>query len=551
MKARRFASLVLTASASLAVMSAGGAVRAEAATVRHYAILVANNQGGAGTVDLRYAEADARKLAQVLREIGGYRDRDIVTLVGAGRDEVLRALDALEERIRGEADATSAGSSSSLLFYYSGHAKQGHLRLGSTQLSMAEIRRRLSTSKARVRLGILDSCESGAITREKGGRRGKSFLLDVDDRDTAKGLILISSSSADESSQESDEIGGSFFTHYLTSGLRGDADASGDQRITLGEVYAYAYHKTVNTTASTRSGPQHPSFSYDLEGQGDLVLTDLSQGTSGIFFPPRLAGDYMVFDLDRDQVALEISKREGEARRLALPVGHYVVKRRRQDHLEMARFTISRPDDHYEVDESKMAKVAFEDDYAKGIVLRSELESKRPRLGLSAIAVYQSFLSGATRRELFAPIFLVGVSGEISALLGTSLTLDFELLVGGRRDRTLALQSLELSYDFFEAQAALSITWSKSVGPVALAAGPRLAGLYMRRSFPNNEVLSAHPQDHFGLSPGLGASATWFLTDARNLSVEGIGRLGCLPFSVDDNRTLFYAEVGLAVGWRL
>lgn len=526
-------------------LDAAGVRSAFAASTRHYALLVANNQGGPDTVELRYAEADARKLARVLRELGGYQQSDIVTLVGADKDEVVRQLDELERKMRSETPSADRQTSASLLFYYSGHAKENELRLGSTRLSMTELRHRLSTSTARIRLGIIDACESGSITREKGGRRGQSFLLDVDDRDTARGLILISSSSENESSQESDEIGGSFFTHYLTSGLRGDADTSGDQRITLGEVYAYAYHKTVSTTASTRSGPQHPSFSYDLEGQGDLVLTDLSRGTSGIFFPPAIEGDYMVFDLDRDHVALEVSKREGEARRLALPPGHYVVKKRRIDHLEMARFTISDRAGHYEVDDSQMEKVAFEDDYAKGVVLRRQIEGNRTRFGLRVVGAYQSFLSGAARRELFPPVFLIGGGAEVTFLFGTSLTLD--VMFGGQGDQTLTLEKIDLSYDFFEAQAGISLLWSIDAGPATFGAGPRIAGLYMKRSFPNNAVLSAHPQDHFGLSPGLVTSAAWSLSDHPRLGIEAIGRFGFLPFSVDDNRALFYAELGVSL----
>ena len=44
-------------------------------------------------------------------------------------------------------------------------------------------------------------------------------------------------STSSDASQESDEIGGSYFTHYLVSGMRGAADANGDQLVTLAEVY--------------------------------------------------------------------------------------------------------------------------------------------------------------------------------------------------------------------------------------------------------------------------------------------------------------------------
>ena len=48
--------------------------------------------------------------------------------------------------------------------------------------------------------------------------------------------MLLSSSGADELSQESRALAGSVFTHHLVSGLRGAADENGDERIAQGEA---------------------------------------------------------------------------------------------------------------------------------------------------------------------------------------------------------------------------------------------------------------------------------------------------------------------------
>lgn len=69
-----------------------------------------------------------------------------------------------------------------------------------------------------------------------------------------------SPSSADEAAQESDRIGGSFFTHALVSGMRGAADASGDGKITLTEAYRFAFEETLQRTAQTQFGSQHPAY---------------------------------------------------------------------------------------------------------------------------------------------------------------------------------------------------------------------------------------------------------------------------------------------------
>lgn len=195
------------------LLGLGLATSAEAGQPRRFALLVGNNQGSGETVELRYAESDVQKLAGVLRDLGGFRSEDLVILLGKKAPDFTSALEQLEAKIAAEAEP---GVPTTLLFYYSGHAKQGQLLLGPTRVSMAFLRERLQRSAADIKIGILDACESGAITREKGGRRGPSFLFDLGDQEAAKGMILIGSSSEDEASQEADELGGSFCPHYLT-----------------------------------------------------------------------------------------------------------------------------------------------------------------------------------------------------------------------------------------------------------------------------------------------------------------------------------------------
>ena len=60
------------------------AAASPASTVPHpfaYGILVGTNVGGAGQQTLRYAEDDARKMADVLRQLGRYGSADLRVLV--------------------------------------------------------------------------------------------------------------------------------------------------------------------------------------------------------------------------------------------------------------------------------------------------------------------------------------------------------------------------------------------------------------------------------------------------------------------------------------
>jgi hypothetical protein len=87
------------------------------------------------------------------------------------------------------------------------------------------------------------------------------------------GLAVLAASASHEDAQESDEIRGSYFTHALVSGLMGAADQDGDGAISLGEAYQYAYATTLRATSRTRFGSQHPTFRFEMSGQGAVVLT--------------------------------------------------------------------------------------------------------------------------------------------------------------------------------------------------------------------------------------------------------------------------------------
>jgi uncharacterized caspase-like protein len=79
----------------------------------------------------------------------------------------------------------------------------------------------------------------------------------------------------DESSQESDRLRGSFFSHHLVNALRGAADRNGDGRITLAEAYEYTHAQTLRASVQTVS-LQHPTYAYDVKGSGDPLLTTVA-----------------------------------------------------------------------------------------------------------------------------------------------------------------------------------------------------------------------------------------------------------------------------------
>lgn len=296
-----------------------GSVAARAdASPRRVAVVVGNNSGGPSQTKLRYAERDARRMARVLKQLGGVGE--IKLLVGASAARLRKALRGLAESHKG------LKNSLTFLFYYSGHADGRALLMGNTRLPVSELRRTVSAFPARTSVTIIDACQSGAATRGKGGRVVPIVDVRFDDR-TPKGRVTITSSARGENSQESDSLMASFFTHYLLSGLRGAADHSGDGKVSLEEAYGYAYQQTVAKTSGTLRGAQHPSYSIDLKGAGQLVLTWLSKGKGHLVLPKRVQGVYYVHAAATGAMVVEVLKRSGQKLRVALAPGRYRVRK--------------------------------------------------------------------------------------------------------------------------------------------------------------------------------------------------------------------------------
>lgn len=283
---------------------------AQAEVVRR-ALLVGANDGGLDLPTLRYTQNDVDRMRQVLTELGGFADEDIIVLQGADRATLeveLEGLPALEE-------------DDLFLFYYSGHADARGLRLGDELYPFDTLKGHFARIDADVKLGILDACRSGQITQAKGAVVVDPFLQQGLD---ASGEAWITASSGDELAQESRSLEGSFFTHHLVAGLRGAAD-NGDGVVSLGEAYSYAYTQTVERTSAT-GVTQHPEYDFRLAGKGDLALTQLSTATSQVTLSAGYGGEIAIL---RDGILVaEVNKPVDQEMTLALQPGTYTLRRR-------------------------------------------------------------------------------------------------------------------------------------------------------------------------------------------------------------------------------
>ncbi|MGH2901693.1 MAG: caspase family protein, partial [Solirubrobacteraceae bacterium] len=216
----------------------------------------------------------------------------------------------------------------------SGHGDADALHLGDTRLPLRELEALVRGSPAGIRILVIDSCRSGSITRVKGGSPAPPLVIGATTSPLqGEGMIVLTASTLSEDAQESDQLGGSFFTHYLLSGLRGAADENGDHVITVAELFSYTHDQTVVASSRTLAGTQHPTFRYDLRGRADLALADLGEGSErGMLTLPRGATWLIMRIAPVRSVVGEVAA-DARQRTLSLRPGTYAVRGRARDAL--------------------------------------------------------------------------------------------------------------------------------------------------------------------------------------------------------------------------
>ncbi len=168
-----------------------------------------------------------------------------------------------------------------LVLYFSGHGikdELGSLYLafktqsahvcGATAIKSDYIREAMDQSRSKRQVLILDCCNSGAFPpgtkAELGGSMGMTKAFQ------GYGRFVLTASDATQFAWEGDQVIGetenSLFTHFLVKGLKGEADSDGDGKITVDELYDYAYDQISRVTPN-----QTPTKSA-AKVEGEIVL---------------------------------------------------------------------------------------------------------------------------------------------------------------------------------------------------------------------------------------------------------------------------------------
>lgn len=204
---------------------------------------------------LRYPDDDAYRIYAFLRSPEG----------GALPEDQIRILvdeDATKHNIKTTMEDifSKAGPNDLVFFYFSGHGLKGSFLpidfdgVGN-KLYHEEVNDILNRSPAKYKLCIADACHSGSLLAMRGGDRETNLLSTYYETlaQAKAGTALLMSSKSEETSLESSGLRQGVFSHFLTRGLKGEADFNKDKIVTVQELFDFVQSNVRSYTGNRQS----------------------------------------------------------------------------------------------------------------------------------------------------------------------------------------------------------------------------------------------------------------------------------------------------------
>lgn len=285
---------------------------------------------------LRYPELDLQRFTEAMSSMAGVPPAQIVTVKDGGRKAARSAFQQAAKLIK---MMGPSAEKSKFVFYYSGHSDSKGLHFTDGMLAREEFHKLIGSVVADSKIALLDSCYSGALAA-KGVKAAEEFSIPKAQYDEPSGAVFLAATSANEQAFEIDELQGSLFTHHLTAGLYGLADADQDGLITVDELYQYVYKQVnLNTLGLPDALRQQPEYSSRLSGRGALVVSFVKKQTSEIRVDASLSGE-ITLSANQGVQIFRVYKNPGEEKILRLIPGVYSVVIRSGDRLGQAQLLV-------------------------------------------------------------------------------------------------------------------------------------------------------------------------------------------------------------------
>lgn len=241
------------------------------------------SQYRAANLNLRFADADARAIAETIAAVGGG------SLYGDVRIKVLTNQEVTRESILGSMESFlgAAGPGDVAALFVAGHGVQDlasgsyyflpypataeNLVTEGLRMTDFDAMLRVLRNNVRAVVVMLDTCHAGAFglpaTRIVAADE-MAAQMSVGD-----GFFLLAATKPGEESKEKPELGHGAFTYALLEAIRGAADVDHDGVISASELFAYVARRVPTLT----NGRQHPY--HRMEGT-DLLFLPAGEGTA-------------------------------------------------------------------------------------------------------------------------------------------------------------------------------------------------------------------------------------------------------------------------------
>jgi len=250
---------------------------------RKWAIIIGIN-GYEYVRKLRFCEADAELLAQVLIRDGGYSPERVLLMTEGEakrknqprlRPTLANILEALNSwlGVQKEQDV--------VLFFFAGHGMRSDkgedfllpidatpAALERTAIPVSFLLERLRRSGAKQIVCIFDACR----TLFEGGR-GIEIQSRFGEQTDAllEAEVILRSCKPEEISWEDEKLGHGVYTFFLAEALSGKADADKDGAVTVEETHQYVF-EMVTKRAREKNEKQTPEISKTYRQYGEIVL---------------------------------------------------------------------------------------------------------------------------------------------------------------------------------------------------------------------------------------------------------------------------------------
>ena len=232
-----------------------------------YAVVIGVSQYQDSSLNLEYADDDAQLFYNYLKSPhGGSLPSNQITLLLNGKATRANIIKALNTQFKNafEEDMVmvyiaSHGVPSSMgnkLYFLGSDTEKDNLE--GTGISQNDILEAINNCKAEKKVWIADACHAGGMGVDALTMRGEEEVaksnmvnrLMSGIADYRQNLILLSASSAGETSRESPLWGGGHgvFTYYLVEGLKGAADSNQSGLVDIRELYEYTRDKVSAAT---------------------------------------------------------------------------------------------------------------------------------------------------------------------------------------------------------------------------------------------------------------------------------------------------------------